>query len=146
MKVILLKPVAKVGKNGDVVEVSDGYAANSLFPSKSAIPATAKNLEILNRKKQSNADLKAFQHGLLEQAITALPNTTIEIKVRANEKGHLFSKIDEEKIVEALLKYRISISAKNIVLKDNIKELGTYEVGVREGDYSTNINVAVVKE
>ncbi len=143
MKVILLKPVPKVGKAGDVVEVSDGYAANALFPNKSAIPATAKNLEIWNRKKQSKEDLKAFQHGLLGQAILALPNTSIEIKVRANEKGHLFSKVDEETIVEALSKHRISISTKNIILQKVIKELGTYQVGVKEGDYKTEITVVV---
>lgn len=143
MKVILLKSVQKVGKAGDVVEVSDGYAANALFPNKSAIAATPKNLEALNRKKQSSEDLKALQHGLLEQAIAAIPNTSIEIKVRANEKGHLFSKIDEDSIVEALLKYRISISSKNVVLTNPIKELGTYKVGVKEGDYSTTIDVVI---
>jgi large subunit ribosomal protein L9 len=145
MKVILLKSVPKVGKAGDVVEVSDGYAANALFPNKSAIAATAKNLEVLNRKKRSNEELKAFQHGLLEQAIAAIPNTSIEIKVRANEKGHLFSKVDEQAIVEALLKHRISISSKNIILASPIKELGTYKVGVREGDYSAEIDVVVTQ-
>ncbi len=146
MKVILLKAVPKVGKSGDIVEVSDGYAANALFPNKSAVPATAKNLETLNRKKQSTQDLKALQHGLLEQTILALPNTSIEIAMRANEKGHLFSKVDEETIVEALLKHRISIAAKNIILPHAIKELGTYQVGVKEGDYSANISVIIVKE
>ena len=146
MKVILLKSVSKVGKTGDIVEVSDGYAANALFPNKKAIPATAKNLESLNRKKQSDEDLKALQHGLLEQAILALPDTTIEINVRANEKGHLFSKIDENNIVEELLKHRISISAKNIILKEAIKELGTYQVAVKEGDYKAGITVSVVNK
>ncbi len=146
MKVILLKSVPKVGKSGDVIEVSDGYAANALFPNKYAIPATAKNLETLNRKKQSSEDLKALQHGLLEQAILALPNTSIEIKMRANEKGHLFSKVDEPIIVAALLKHRISISAKNIILAEPIKELGSYQVGVREGDYKADIAVVIVKE
>jgi large subunit ribosomal protein L9 len=146
MKVILLKSVPKLGKTGDVVEVSDGYAANALFPNKKAILATDKNLEALNRKKQSSEDLKALQHGLLEQAIGALPNTTIEIAVRANEKGHLFSKIDENNIVEELLKHRISISTKNIILKEPIKELGTYQVTVKEGDYKTDIDISVVKK
>lgn len=145
MKVILLKSVPKVGKTGDVVNVSDGFAVNALFPNKSAIPATNKNLEELKRKNQSKEDLKALQHGLLEQAISALPNTTITIAVRANEKGHLFSKIDENTIVEELLKHRISISSKNIILNEVIKELGMYKIGVRERDYNTEISISVVK-
>lgn len=145
MKVILLKPVSKVGKPGDVVNVSDGYATNSLFPNKSAIPATDKNLELLKRKKASQADLKALQHGLLQQAISTLPGESIEIAVRANEKGHLFSKVDEVAIVESLLKHRISISPKNISLASPIKELGNYKVGLHEGEYHTEINVIVKK-
>lgn len=146
MKVILIKQVPKVGKPGDVVEVSDGYAANSLFPNKSAIAATTKNLEALSRKKASEADLKAFHHGLLQQAINALPGSSVEISVRANEKGHLFSKIDEESIVQSLLKYRISISPKNILLQSPIKELGTYQVTLREGDYKAEITVVVNRQ
>ena len=145
MKVILLKPVPKVGKPGDVLEVSDGYALNSLFPSKSAIAATAKNLEVLNRKKQSDVESKALQHGLLKNAIEKLPNTTLEIAVKANEKGHLFSKVDESTIVEALLKHRISISPKNIILPELIKQLGIYKVGVKEGEYSAEINVSIIQ-
>lgn len=146
MKVILLKSVPKVGKPGDIVEVSDGYATNALFPDKKAIPATAKNLDILKRKNQSNQDKIALQHGLLEQAISALPNTSIEIKMRANDKGHLFSKVDEGIIVEALLKHRISISVKNIILSEPIKALGTYTVGVQEGGYKSSINIIIVKQ
>lgn len=146
MKVILLKSVPKVGKTGDVVDVSDGYAANALFPNKSAILATQKNLDALNKKKQSEADLKAFQHGLLEQAIHSLPDMKIQIPMRANENGHLFSKVDESGIVKALSQHRVSIGVKNIVLKEPIKELGMYTVTVKEGDYKTDITVEVIRE
>lgn len=146
MKVILLKSVPKVGKTGDIVEVSDGYAANALFPTKKAIPATTKNLEALKRKTQSEADQKALQHGLLEQAISELPEMTLEIKVKANEQGHLFSKLDESNIVSELLKHRISISEKNIKLSEIIKQLGTYQVGIEEGSYKAHITLSIIKE
>lgn len=146
MKVILLKSVSKVGKTGEVVEVSDGYAANALFPNKKAIPATPKNLEALKRKNQSEADLKALQHGLLEQAIATLPDMTLEIKTKANEQGHLFSKLDEGDIVSELLKHRISVSAKNIKLSQVIKQLGSYQVAVEEGSYKAHIILSVIKE
>lgn len=146
MKVILLKSVPKVGKAEEVVEVSDGYAANALFPNKKAIPATPKNLEALKRKNQSEVDQKALQHGLLEQAIATLPDTTLEIKVKANDQGHLFSKLDESDIVSELLKHRISVSPKNIKLPQIIKQLGSYQVGIEEGSYKAHITLAVVKE
>lgn len=146
MKVILTKSVPKVGKTGDVVEVSDGYATNSLFPNKLAILATPKNLESLKRKKQSDSDFKAFQNELLEKAIQALPDTTLEIKAKANDQGHLFSKVDETTIVEELLKHRISISKKNIVLEKPIKNIGSYSVLIKEGDYKTTISIKVEGE
>ena len=145
MKVILLQQVPKVGKKGEVVEVSDGFAANALFPTKKAIPATTKNLEALERKISSEKATRALEHGLLESAIKSLPGMAITISMRANEKGHLFSKVDEVDIVEALEKYRISISTKNVVLKEPIKEIGTYSVGISGGEYQTKISVSIIK-
>jgi large subunit ribosomal protein L9 len=146
MKVILLQQVPKVGKKGEVVEVSDGFAANALFPTKKAIPATTKNLEALERKNASLEDMRALEHGLLEAAIKSLPNMTLTIPMKANEKGHLFSKVDRGAIVEALATHRISISAKNVVLKEPIKILGLYEVTIAEGSYKGTISVSVVQE
>ncbi len=144
MKVILLKSVQKVGKLGDVVDVSDGYAANALFPRKLAILATQKNLENLKRKQDSAIATKALQHELLEKAILSLPSETLTISARANEKGNLFSKIDAEDIVLALSKHRVVISAKNVVLHQQIKELGTYTVTLSEGAFNKDITVAIV--
>lgn len=144
MKVILLKSVQKVGKTGDVVEVSDGYAANALFPNKLAIAATAKNLEALEKKTASVAASKALQHELLEKAISSLPDQVLTIAVRANEKGSLFSKIDEADIVSALLTHRVSISPKNVVLPHPIKELGTYTVTIKEGEHKKDISVSII--
>ncbi len=117
-----------------------------MFPNKSAIAATDKNLDALKRKNQAQADLKALQHGLLEQAIATLPDMTLEIAVKANEQGHLFSKLDESHIVSELSKHRISISEKNVKLPDIIKGLGSYQIGIEEGSYKTKITVSVVKE
>ena len=146
MRVILLQNVQKVGQKGTVVEVSDGYAANALFPNKKAIPATPKNLEALQRTIASVQASKALEHGLLEAAIKSLPDMTVTIAMRANDKGHLFSKVDTATIVEALSKQRINLSEKNIVLKEPIKSLGTYTVPVVEGEYKATISIAVVKE
>ncbi len=143
MKVILLQNVNKVGKKDEIVEVAGGYADNVLFPSKKAIPASAKNIEALNRKISSNKALKDLEQGLLESAIKALPEESISIVVKANEKGHLFSKVTETEIVEALAKHRIMLSTKNIVLKNPIKELGEYKVQIVEGDFKKEISILI---
>lgn len=145
MKVILLQQIPKVGKKGEVVEVSDGYAANALFPNKKAIPATSKNLEALNRKNQSEKDLKALEKDLLDKAILAIPNETIIIQVSANEKGHLFSKLGPSDVVKELEKYRISVSNKSIIM-DQIKEIGDYKILVKDGEYKKEINISVVSK
>jgi large subunit ribosomal protein L9 len=146
MKVILLQNVQKVGKKGEVVEVSDGFATNALFPNKKAILATEKNLATLNRKIASDKASKELEQGLLESAIKSLPEMTLFIKVKANEVGHLFSKIDTKDIVEALEKQRIILSQKNIVLKSSIKELGVYTSTIQEGSYKKDITIKVEKE
>lgn len=146
MKVILLKGVPKVGKPGEVVTVSDGYAANALFPHKLAIPATEKNLQSLKNKKDAELHAKALQHELLEKAIMNLPNEVLTITVKANDKGHLFSKIDESDIVAALLTHRVSIAPKNIILPSPIKALGLYTILIQEGSYKKEITLNIVAQ
>lgn len=144
MKVILLKGVPKVGKPGEIVDVSDGYAANALFPHKLAIPATDKNREALQKKKNAEITTKAYHHELLEKAIASLPDEVLTLSVRANEKGHLFSKITEDDIVKALLAHRVSIAPKNIILGGIIKEVGVHTIVIQEGTYKKEIRLAIV--
>lgn len=146
MKVILLQNVQKVGQRGEVVEVSDGFAINALLPAKKAIAATTKNLEALNRRKEGIIATKKLEHSLLESAVKSLPDMALTISMRANDKGHLFSKVDEKTIVETLAKHRIGISVKNVVLEEPIKEVGTYSIKIVEGDYEAIIPVVVSRE
>lgn len=143
MRVILLSSVQKVGKKGDVVDVSDGYAENALFPRKLAILATPKNLEALQKKEDALKQSRALSHELLEKAIASLPDEALTLSVRANEKGHLFSKIHTEDIVKELEKHRIVISPSNIVLTKEIKQLGKYSVLLKEGSFSKNLTLIV---
>lgn len=145
MKVILLQNINKVGKKDEIVEVAGGYADNVLFPSKKAIPATPKNVEALNRKISSTKALKELEHGLLESAIKSLPEETLTIKVKANEKGHLFSSIGEDEIVEALSQKRINLSTKNIVLAKPIKEIGQYKIQIVEASYKKELILSITK-
>lgn len=145
MKVILLKSVPKVGQKGEVVSVSDGYAANALFPNKAAIPATQKNLEALQKQKDFVTQSKALEHTLLEKSLRSIPEEGLVLFMQANEKGHLFSRVTEDTIVTALLEHRVSIAPKNIFIETPIKELGLYIITIKEGEYKTQLKLKVEK-
>lgn len=148
MKVILLKSVPKVGKKDDVVEVNQGYAANALFPQKLAIPATAAAIANSKIRAQHKVTEREIQHNLLDRAIGELEGKALVYRVKANEKGNLFSKIDAIDISKELLKqYRIAVDAKLMSIENlPIKHTGIYIVTVADGTYRSSFSVDIVGE
>ena len=114
MKVILLKDVKNMGQKGDTINVSGGYALNSLFPQGIAEEYTdlkAKKIE----KERKELDKKHQEKSHIKH--------TIEIEVKANESGKLFEKITSKKIADVL-----EVEEKQIKLEEVIQKHGTYEV------------------
>ncbi len=148
MRVILLKPVAKVGKPEDVVEVSEGFARNSLFPRKLAIPATPAHLQSLERKQSGRATEKAVRRTLLDSAIQSTSGKSFVMEVSANEQGSLFSKIHATDIAKYLLDvHRLDLDPACIVLPEkSIKKLGTYDLELVDGTYKATISIEVIKK
>lgn len=140
MKVILLKAVPKLGKAEDVVEVSEGFARNSLFPQKKAIPATSSAVLELDRKKQNRTTEKAVQQTLLDKAIKEIEGAAIGYKAPANDKGVLFSKITAKDVAQFLLDTsRIAIDPKCIQIPgEAIKQLGKYTITVKDNSYEAS--------
>ncbi len=99
MKVIFLQDVQRVGKRHDVKDISDGYAVNFLLPRKLAVVATPRAIAELETRKKEIAIEREVQEGLLTKNLEAIKGKTITIKVKADEKGHLFSKIHKINIV-----------------------------------------------
>lgn len=145
MKVILLKSVPKVGKTNDIVEVSEGYARNALFAKKLAVPATAQAIAEVQRKAQNKITEKKIQHDLLDRAIESLDGRRLVYKVKANEKGSLFSKVSEADISKALLDtQRISIDPSLLKIEGGqIKQVGEYTVGIIDEGYASSFIVSV---
>ncbi len=145
MKVILLKSVPKLGKAEEVIEVSEGFARNSLFPQKKAIPATPTALADIIRKQHNRTEEKAVKQTLLDNAIKEIEGASIAYKAPANEKGVLFSKITAKDIAQFLLQTsRIAIDPKCIRIPDTaIKQVGTYTIGVEDGSYKTSFAFTV---
>ncbi len=138
MKVILLKDVQKIGKKFEVKNVSDGYALNYLIPRGLVEQATDRKIADLElKKKQSDEEVKV-QGDLLQKEAEALNGMMIEVKVKANEKGHLFEGIHKDVIVTAL---GGKLTADQFILKNPIKEVGEHTIPLTLGDYSFVLNV-----
>lgn len=144
MKVILLQDVKKVGKKGDVVNTSDGYARNFLFPRKLAIEANDSNMHVLNNKKEAERRQKIAEIEEAQKLAKEIQGKEILIKVKTGEQGRLFGSITGKDISEELKKkFNIDIDKKKIVV-DVIRQLGTYEVEVKiYPEISTKVKVVV---
>ena len=128
MKVILKKMVKNVGRAGDVVEVSDGYAKNCLLKQNLAIPASVENLNVNKMQKQSEAKAKAEAKAEAIKMAEVLKNTTVKVKASIGKNGTLFGSVTNKEISDELVKMGLNIDKKKIVLDQPIKALGTYKV------------------
>jgi large subunit ribosomal protein L9 len=144
MKVILIKDVPKVGRKNDIKEVNDGYAANFLFPKKLATPATEKAIAELNRKNKEILIEREIQEDLLLKNLEEIKDKVVSIKMKANEKGHLFSSIHKKEIVDLMKKeHRADISEEFIVLEKPIKETGEFQIEVSIKNKKTTFKLIV---
>lgn len=132
MKVILLQDEKKLGKKGDVVEVSEGYARNYVLPKKIGVEATSKNLNDLKLQK-ANADKVALEQLNDAKALAAvLAEKTVEVKMKAGEGGRAFGSVSSKEIAaECKAQHDIEIDKKKIVLPEALKNFGMYEVNVK---------------
>ncbi|MCR5499729.1 MAG: 50S ribosomal protein L9 [Acetatifactor sp.] len=129
MKIILLVDEKKLGKKGDIIEASEGYAKNYIIPKKIGVEATPKNLNDLKLHK-ANEEKKAKE--LLEQAQALakdLEDKPVVVKIKAGEGGKVFGSVSTKEIAAAVKEqHGIEIDKKKIQLAENLKSFGTYEV------------------
>ena len=132
MKIILLQDEKKLGKKGDIIEASEGYARNYILPKKIGEAATPKNLNDLKLKK-ANEDKIAQENLEKAKELAALIETkSVVVKMKAGENGKAFGAVSGKEIVSALKEqHDIEVDKKKIQLADNIKNFGCYEVPVK---------------
>jgi large subunit ribosomal protein L9 len=147
MKVILLEDVNKVGRRGEVRDVSDGYARNFLLPKKLALGATAGNLKNLEHiKKQANAKAERARSDAeaLRARIEAL---VFEERRQASEEGKLFGSVTSQDLVDFLDKHGVKVERRRMQLEEPIKTLGETSVPVRlHAEVTAQLRVSVVRE
>lgn len=147
MKVILLTGVAKIGKKDEIKEVNSGYAQNFLFPRKLAIPATDSAIKSLQTKLANKEAENKIQDSLFEELVISLKDKEFIVKRKANEKGHLFSKVDKPEIIETLNKEtHASIDESMIILDEPIKQTGDYKIKIKHKDKKVEVNIKIESE
>lgn len=148
MKIILLQDVKKVGKKGEIVEVSEGYARNFLIKKKLGEKAT--NTAINDIKLQQAADKRHKEEVLIEakELATKIEKAQIELKVKAGESGKIFGSVSTKEITKAVKEQLdITIDKKKLVLKEHIKSLGTHEITIKiHPKVSTKLKIKVSAE
>ncbi len=147
MKVILYEDVRTLGKKGEIVDVSDGYARNFLLPKKKGVEATPANLNILKQQQLHDAKLAAMQLDAATALGASLEHKSVELKVKVGENGKLFGAIASKDIADALKEQcGIELDKKKIQLDEPIKAVGNYKVGVKlHKDVTASLNVRVTE-
>ena len=132
MKVILKADIKGVGKKDQIINASDGYARNFLFPKKLAVEANAGNMGELKAKQHANAFRKSQEKEEAEKIADRLSKILLKIKVKSGANGKIFGGVSAKEIAENLDKqYQIKVDKKKIDLKDTIKTLGTFNVDIK---------------
>ena len=132
MKIILLQDEKKLGKKGDVIEASDGFARNYILPKKIGIEATPKNMNELKLQKASQ-DKRAQEQLEAARALAAqLEDKQIVVKIKGGEGGRSFGSVSSKEIATACQEqHGIEVDKKKIQLQESIKSFGSYEVPVK---------------
>lgn len=131
MKVYMLKDVEKVGMMGQVITVSDGYAANFLIPRKLAVVVTGENMVHFQekiKKEQATAQVLSNKVSMLAERIKALH---ITIKERVHDDGKLYGSVGADEVVELLKGHDISINRKQVEFDKAVRMLGDHKVTIK---------------
>ena len=132
MKVVLLADVQGRGKKGELVNVSDGYARNFLFPRKLAKEANAQAMSELKNAEQARLHKIEVEKATAQEAADKINGKTLKLSAKAGQGGRLFGSITAKEISEELKKsYGLQVDKRKIELSSDIKSFGTFECEVK---------------
>ena len=132
MKIILLQDEKKLGKKGDIIEVSEGYARNFVLPKKIGVEATPKNLNDLKLQKSNEAKVAQEQLDNAKAMAELLETKEVLVTIKAGENGRSFGSVSTKEIAAALkAQTNIDVDKKKIVLPEAIKNFGVYNVPIK---------------
>ena len=132
MKVILVQDIKSVGKKGQVIDASDGYARNFLIPKKLAVVADATNLNELKTKQDANKYKRDMTMANAKELSEKMKSFELIFKIKAGDNGKTFGSVTAKDIADELnKKYFVEVDKKKICLTDAIKTLGDYNIEIK---------------
>lgn len=145
MKVVLLQDVKGQGKKDEIINVSDGYARNFLFPKKLAVEADANTLNEIKNKEAAKQRKIELEKQAARDTAEKMQGLVVKIKVKEGTDGRLYGSVTTKDIAEALAEqHKIEVDKRKIVLAEPIKAYGTYSVDVKlYPEISGKLNVLV---
>lgn len=144
MRVIFLKDVPKIGKKYEIKNIADGHALNFLIPQGAVKVATADSIKKVEALKAVLDGERKVKEDILSKNLHEIDGKEVVIKVKANEKGHLFASLHASEIVVAIKEsIGADILADFIVLEKPIKETGTHEILINVGGKKATIKLMV---
>ena len=147
MKIILLDDVPKLGRRGEVRDVSDGYARNYLLPHKLALNATPGNLRNIETIKAAQEGRAVRMRSEVETQAQRIDGLIYAQSRSASDEGRLFGSVGKADIAAFLAQNGLAIERRRIMLDEPIKSLGEYTVPVRlHGDVTATLKVNVARE
>lgn len=131
MQVILLADVKGTGKKDQIVNVSDGYARNYLFPRKLAVEATSSQMNAVKRAKAAEDHRESLRRKEAQETAERLRGKAIKLSARAGEKGRLYGSITGQEVAEALeSQHGIKVDKRKIDISEAIRAVGEYNANV----------------
>lgn len=125
MKLILLEDVKSVGKKGELINASEGYAKNFLLPKKLAVEATKSNLNDYELKQKADAKRRQEELEKAQEIAAALKDKVVIIKVKTGGNGKLFGSVTNKEVAEAIVEQtKLDIDKKKVSIGDPIKMVG----------------------
>lgn len=132
MKIILLQDDKKLGKKGDIIEASEGFARNYILPKKIGLEATSKNLNDLKLQKANQEKLALEQLNAAKALAAELEEKPVTVKIKAGEGGRAFGSVSSKEIAAAFQEqHGIAIDKKKIQLAESLKTFGSYQVDIK---------------
>ena len=148
MKVILLQDVKSLGKKGEIVNVSDGYARNMILPKKLGVEATSKNMNDLKLQNQHAEKVAQENYEAAQKLAEEIKDKQVTVKIKAGEGGRIFGSVSTKEIAAAAKEQLdLELDKKKMQLTESLKSLGVHEVPIKLHPKVTAIlRVKVIEE
>jgi large subunit ribosomal protein L9 len=147
MKVILRSDITNVGRQGEVKEVSPGFARNYLVPQHLAMEATPANLKIWERERVKLEKQRGEIISVAKEIASKMEAVEFIVKVKIGENGKLFGSVTPANLSKIFEEKGFEVNKRDILLSNNIKEVGNYEVNVRlHPEVVVRVKLAVINE